>query len=128
MGKRLTASEETALLQETIRAAHEATQGLREAIREAKELGTQLVRDFEHIHATEIKQLSNFFTEESNRHAADLNTAVERARGMINDKIMTGAAVFDPHTMTVAITWGGGKFADDQPPPYPDVAQKEDTQ
>lgn len=119
MGKRLTASEETALLQATVREAHEATQALRAAIREAKELGFGLVADFERIHATEIKQLSNFFTEESNRAAADLNAAVEQARTMIANEIMAGEAVFDRDTMTVSIRWGGMAFDSQVPLPFP---------
>lgn len=125
MGRRLTASEETALLQQTIREAHEATKALHAAIKEAKELSLTLVGEFERIHATEIKQLSNYFTKESNRHAAGLNADVAHARMMINEQIMAGEAVFDRHTSTVRISWGAGSFDDRVPLPYPEVAPKE---
>ena len=119
MGKRLTASEETALLQATVREAHEATQALRAAIKDVKELGVTLVGDFERIHATEIKQLSNFFTEESNRASADLNTAIEQARKMITDQIMAGKAVFDADRREVVISFGAGAFDSAVPLPFP---------
>lgn len=119
MGKRLTASEETALLQATVREAHEATQALRVAIKDAKELGLMLVSEFERIHATEIKQLSNFFTKESNRVSADLNTRIEQARKMITDQIMAGKAVFDADRREVVISFGPYAFDSAVPPPYP---------
>lgn len=127
MGRKLTASEETALLQQTIKAAHEATQALNDAIRQATRLAPQLVSDFEDTHRREIELLSNYMTAEANRHAAALNAEVEQARRMINDQIMSGKAVFNRHTSTVTITWGPGSFNDSQPPPYPLVAQREDT-
>ncbi|HTM85006.1 MAG TPA: hypothetical protein VL179_08905 [Mycobacterium sp.] len=128
MGHRLTASEETAALKATIREAHEATKTLRAAIKEAKELGATLVTDFERIHATEIRQLSNHFTEESNRHAASLNADIKRAKDMIFNQIMSGELVLDPQTGTVRLRLGGGRFDEHVPPPYPQVAPKEEHQ
>lgn len=120
MGRRLTASEETALLQQTIREAHEATQALNDAIRAANLLSPRLVADFEATHQREIKQLSNFFTEESNSASADLNAAIEQARQMIANEIMAGEAVFDRETMTVSIKWGGMAFDSQVPLPFPE--------
>ena len=128
MGRKLSASEETELLRQVTREAHEATQALRAAIRDARALAPQLVSEFEAVHTREIQQLSNYFTEESNRCSADLNAHVERAREMINDQIMAGKAVFDRNTSTVTISWGPGAFDAQVPIPYPQVAQKETQQ
>jgi len=119
MGKRLTANQETALLQQTIREAHEATQALRDVIREATRIASRLVADFEETHHREIAELSNFFTQESNRASADLNAAIEQARVMITKQIMHGKAVFDAHTRTVTIEFGTGRFDDQVPLPFP---------
>lgn len=119
MGKRLTASEETALLQATIREAHEATQALNAAIKAANLLSPRLVADFEATHHREISELSNYFVQESNRASADLNAAVEQARTMIANEIMAGEAVFDRDTMTVSIKWGGMAFDSQVPLPFP---------
>ncbi len=119
MGRRLTASEETALLRETIREAHEVTRALRAAIKEAGLLAPRLVDDFEATHHREIAELSNFFTEESNRAAAGLNAAVEAAREMISTQIMSGKAVFNRKTSTVTISWDGTAFDSQVPLPNP---------
>lgn len=119
---------EITTLRALIREAHEATQGLRQAIRDALALQPGLVTKFEQYHDREIKLLSNFFTEESNRHAAALNADIERARMMINETIMAGEAVFDRETMTVSITWGKGSFDASVPLPYPEVTEQEKTQ
>ena len=94
-------------------------------IKEAKELKATLVPDFERIHATEIAQLSNFFTTEANRHATELNADILRARRMIEEQIMAGEAVFDRRSETVVIRWTGPAFDDQQPLPYPHLPAKE---
>lgn len=127
MGHRLTPEQEAQQLRQATREAHEAMQGLNAAIREARSLEPLVIAHFEEVHRREIEQLSNYFTEESNRHAAALNADVERAREMINEQIMSGKAVFDRHTMSVTITWGKGSFDDQAPLPYPNTAPKEDT-
>lgn len=128
MGRKLTASEETALLQQTVRDAHEATQALNAAIKEAGLLAPRLVADFEATHAREIKQLSNYFTEESNKASADLNAAVEQAMTMIVNQIMAGEAVFDADTRTVAIRFGASRFDSDVPLPFPSEKTWKDSQ
>lgn len=125
MGHKLTASEETALLQRVTREAHEATRAARQATREARQLADQLVSDFEAIHAREIQQLSNYFTEESNRHAASLNADVERARAMIFEEIMAGTLVLNPLTGELSLRWGDVRFDERQPLPYPQTPPKE---
>jgi len=128
VGKPLSASEETALLKDTVRQAHEVLKDLRAAIREARALEPALVAEFEATHHREIKILSNYFVEESNSKAAELNAAVENARLMIKDQIMAGEAVFDRNTSTVKISFGAGAFNDQVPPPYPHLAVKETDQ
>lgn len=128
MGKRLTASEETQLLQATIREAHEATQGLRAAIREAEALAPSLVAKFEQFHTDEIRQLSNYFTEESNRHAASLNADIKHAKEMIFNQIMAGELLLDPERGVVMLRLGDWEFDEHQPTPYPQTAPKETPQ
>lgn len=126
MGRKPVLTDEEQRLRQATREAHEAAQELRAAIREARSLEPLVVSHFEEVHRREIEQLSNYFTEESNRHAASLNADVERAREMINEQIMSGKAVFDRHTGTVTISWGPGAFDANAPLPYPHVARKEE--
>lgn len=128
MGRKLTVSEETEVLAGVVRAAHEALKDLKAAIREARALEPGLVEQYEATHHREIKQLSNFFTEESNHAATTLNNTVEEARVSIRDQLMAGEAVFDRHTSTVTIRFGSGAFDDQVPPPYPEVTTKETDQ
>lgn len=128
MSKHIPPGTEAAALRELISEARRAAGELHAAIKEAKELSLTLVSEFERIHATEIKQLSNFFTEESNRAAADLNAAVEQARTMIANEIMAGEAVFDRDTYTVSIKWGGMAFDSQVPLPFPNEQTWKETQ
>ena len=128
MGHRPSASEEVQQLRQATREAHEAAQQLKAVIREARALEPALVAQFEDIHRREIQQLSNYFTEESNRSCASLNHAVEQAREIITDQIMSGEAVFDPRACKVTIRFGPGKFDDAVPPPYPQAPKKESHQ
>lgn len=128
MGRKPTPSEEVQQLRQATREAHEATQALNAALKEAGLLAPRLVADFEATHRREISQLSNFFTEESNRAAADLNAAVEQARTMIANEIMAGEAVFDRDTMTVSIKWGGMAFDSQVPLPFPNEQTWKDSQ
>lgn len=128
MGKHVPNGQEATVLRELISDARRAVGELFEAIKEAKELKASLVPDFERIHAEEIKQLSNFFTSESNRHAADLNKNIERAREMIFKRIMAAEVTFDRHTNQVTMRWDGTLFDDQQQPPYPEVTRTETQQ
>lgn len=119
MGRHVPPGQEATVLRALIAEARQATRGLDAAIKEAKELGFGLVADFERIHATEIKQLSNYLTEESNKANADLNAAIEQARAMIVNQIMAGEAVLDADTRTVAIRFGAGSFDSQVPLPFP---------
>ena len=125
MGHRPTASEEVQQLRQATREAHEAAQELRAAIREAKALEPGLVAQFEAVHQREIQQLSNYFNEESNRHAAQLNADVERAKDMIMNDIMSGELVLNADKNEVRLRLGGHRFDEHQPPPYPRVTKKE---
>lgn len=128
MGHTLTPSEEAQQLRQATREAHEAMQGLSDLLRQVKQLHPTLVADFEAVHDREIKLLSNFLNEESNRLAADLNRHVDAAKQMISDQIMAGEAVFDRDTATVRIRFGSTKFDDQTPLPYPEVTPKETKQ
>lgn len=128
MGKPLSASEETRLLKDTIREAHEATQALWTAISVASKLTPDLVGQFEAAHTREVHLLSNYFQSEMNRQAAELNAAIEQAKEIIKNQIMAGEAIFDRHTSTVTIKFGAGVFDAAIPMPYPEVTTKETDQ
>ena len=128
MGHRPTASEEVQQLRQATREAHEAAQELRAAIREARALEPGLIAQFEAIHQREVRQLSNHFNEESNRHAAALNAEVEHAKDMIMNDIMSGELVLSADKREVRLKLGNRRFDDRQPPPYPQVTPKESNQ
>lgn len=125
MGHRLTASEETAALRQATREAHEAMQGLRSLLREARDLAANLTTDYQAYHDRELKELANALAIEHNQVSRDLNESIETARRLISDQIMAGKAVFDRETSTVVISWGNGAFDANVPPPYPEVARQE---
>lgn len=127
MGRNIPAGQEAQALRRLIRQAHEAAKKLDDSIRQADRLADRLVADFEAIHAREIKQLSNFFTEESNRHAADLNADVERAGAMIVEEIMAGELRLDPAQQSFTLRLGATRFDEHQPLPYPSTPPKEST-
>lgn len=128
MGKPLSASEETALLKDTVRQAHEVLKDLRAAIREARALAPELVAGYEATHHREIKQLSNFFQSEMNRQSAELNTAVRAARIEITDQLAMAELVIDRDTKQARLLFSGRKFDDQIPLPYPEVTTKETDQ
>lgn len=125
MGHRLTPSEEAQQIRQATREAHEAAQQLKDLLREARLLAATLTTEYQAYHDRELKELANALIAEHNQASADLNTAIEQARIMIVNQIMTGSAVFDRSTSTVTISWGAGKFDDQQPPPYPGDYLKE---
>lgn len=127
MGHRLTPSEEAQQIRQATREAHEAAQQLKDLLKEARLLTATLTTEYQAYHDREIKELGNALAIEHNQASADLNTAIEQARIMIVNQIMTGSAVFDRSTSTVTISWGAGKFDDHQPLPYPEVTAKEST-
>lgn len=128
MGRKPELTPEERALRDLIRQAHEASQELRQAIREARRLAEHLVEEFEAIHAREVKQLSNFLAEESNRHAAGLNADVRQAREMIFNQIMAGELVLSADRQEVSLTFGATQFDDHQPLPYPEIPPKENQQ
>lgn len=125
MGHRLSASEEVQQLRQATREAHEAMQGLRDLLREARDLAANLTADYQAYHDRELKELANALNIEHNQVSRDLNASIETARRMICEQIMAGKAVFDRNTSTVSISWGIGAFDDHVPPPFPDQAPKE---
>lgn len=128
MGRQPTPSEEVQLLRQATREAHEAIKDLRAAIREANDLASTLVARFEQIHTDEIRQLSNHFTQEANRHASDLNADVTHAKEMIFRQIMAGELVLDPNTNVIRLRLGDWRFDDQIPLPYPQHTPKENPQ
>lgn len=128
MGKRLTASEETRLLQDTIRLAHEATQALNDAIRQANALTPALVQEFEETHHRELAQLSNHMTAEGNRAAADLNASVDAARAEILRQLTAAELILDKDHDVVRLLFNRGRFDDQVPMPFPNHESKETTE
>jgi uncharacterized protein (DUF433 family) len=100
-------------------------QGLRDLLREARQLTLTLTADYQAYHDNELKQLSNALSIEQNQAARDLNEAIENARILITDQIMAGEAVFDAKTSTVIIRFGAGAFDPNILLPYPEVTPKE---
>jgi hypothetical protein len=127
VGHRLTASEETALLRATIRQAHEATQELQAAIKEARLLAPRLVADFEALHLREMTQLANHFQSEMNRQAANLNESVDTARAAILQQLTASEMVLDNTSGMVRLLFPTGKFDDRIPLPHPQVTPEENT-
>ena len=128
MGRRLTASEETALLQATVREAHEATQGLRDSIRDALMLTVRLVDDFQAIADAEVRDFSNHLQTEINRQSAELNAAVDKARDVILHQLTATEMIIDKENEVVRLKFPPGKFDDNQRLPYPHIAKQERTQ
>lgn len=128
MGRRIPDGQEPQVLRELISEARTAARELRDAIRDANHLAATLTSDYQAYHDQEIRELSNAITQEYNQVARDLNQAIERARIMINNQIMSGVAVFDVTTETVSIHWGAGMFDDHQKNPYPRTSRKGNTQ
>lgn len=125
MNRRATLTEEEQRLRQATREAHEAMAGLRDLLRQTRTLAATLTRDYQAYHDQELKSLANALVIEHNQVSADLNDSIEQARIMIRDQIMAGEAVFDRETSTVRISFGPGKFDDNQPLPYPEVTPKE---
>lgn len=125
MAKRLSASEETELLRQTIREAHEATQALWDAIRAANLLTPRLTADFEAHANAEIRSLSNNLQQEMNQQSADLNAAVANARTEIIHQLALSHPIIDPDTGLVSLIWPPGRFDDQIPLPYPQNPPKE---
>jgi len=125
MTKKLTASEEEQRLRQATREAHEAMQGLADLLRQAHQLAPTLIDQFSKVHKAEIKQLSDYITDEMNRHARSLNADVERAKDMIFNQIMTGDLVFDADSQTLQLKLGTMRFDDQQPYTTPQIASKE---
>lgn len=125
MGRQPTPSEEVQLLRQATREAHEAIQDLRTAIREARALAPALVDDFQATADTETQQLANHLQTEMNHQAAELNAAVDRARTQIVEQLRASELVFDETSGRIKIMFGGGRYDDNCPLPYPDLPPKE---
>lgn len=118
MGKRLTANEETTLLLRVIREAHEATQALNQAIRDATALEPKLVAEFEKIANREIRRLSNHLQAAMNQASAELNTAVAEARGEIIRQLTLAEIIYDRDSGSLKVVFQGGTFDTRMPLPY----------
>lgn len=128
MGRRLTASEETRALQEATRTAHEALKELKAAMREAAAMTTLLVREYQDTHRAEIKALSNYFIIVTNRQSAELNESVEAARQEIMRQLTTSSLEIGEDGRTLKVVFGGRRFDDRQPIPYPKAPVWKDTE
>lgn len=125
MGRKLTASEETRLLQDTIRQGHELLAGLRTALREAGQLAPDLVDAFERHHQREMQQLSDHLNREGNRMAAELNASVHTARQEIIRQLAFAELIIDPKSDTVKIKFSADRFDDQVPPPRTTINPRE---
>lgn len=120
MGRTLTPAEETELLRDTIRAAHETIKDLRKAIREAALLSDHLIARFETTANNQIRQLANWIQAEMNRHAASLNTDVAGARQEIVNQLAATYLEYDQDTGRIKLLFPAGAFDENVPLPHPD--------
>lgn len=127
MGRKLTASEETRLLQDTVRAAHEALAALNAAIKQANQLQPTLVAEFEQRHQQETRQLTRFLQAEMNRHAAALNTDVDRARKQIVTALAASQLEYNEQDGTISLLFPNVRFNDNVPLPHTTLTNTEGT-
>lgn len=113
------------MLTAATRAAHEAAQEIKDLIREAITLRATLITEFERIHRTEIKELSNHLTSEANRQASQLNTEVRAARQAILEHLSTLKPHLDTENGLIVLEMPDALFNDQQPMPYPPRTTKE---
>jgi F0F1-type ATP synthase membrane subunit b/b' len=125
MGRRPTPAEEAAAVKAAVREAHEAIQELRDLLKQARQLTPSLMQRFEYQANKEIKEMSNWVTSESNRHAADLNASVGQARSMIMEAITHANLTLNPETGLFTLKFPAIEFDDQVPPPYPAKPRKE---
>lgn len=128
MGHKLTADGEAKLLRDLIREAHEATQALNQAIRQARQLAPGLVAEFEQLHRTEMQLLQNHLTAEQNRASADLNQAVEDARDQICEQLTAQEMILDHRAGVMRVIFTGKRFDDQVTPPAVPLEKREISQ
>lgn len=127
MGHRLTPAEEAQVLRDLIREAHEAMQGLNQAIKEARALQPSLIAQFEQTHQREMQLLQNHMTAEQNHASADLNQAVSTARDEICRQLTMQEMILDHSGGVVKVLFSGRRFDDQVTPPTVQLAQGETT-
>lgn len=128
MGRRPDLPAEEHRLRQATREAHEAIQGLNDAIKEARNLTAGLVSQYELLHETEMRQLSNHLQEQHNEAAIQLNDAVIAARAHILRLLTIAEMKADVDNGTIRISWPDGKFDENVPPPYPHLKAKDTSQ
>lgn len=120
MGHNPDPAAEAEQLRGLIRDAHAAVKDLRAAIRETEQLRAQLTARFEESAGDAIKELSNFLQSEGNRMTASLNASVEAARAELAKRLFDARIQYDRRADNFAIVFGGAKFVEDEPMPYPE--------
>jgi len=125
MGHKLTASQETALLQATVRAAHEAISALNDLMAQAQKVLNGYLRGFDKIHQTQVQQLSNYFQTEMNRQSAELNVSVDNARKLILEHFAQVQPEYDAKDGVIRLYWPNLQFDEHVPPPYPHATPEE---
>lgn len=120
-------TEEMRIIRDVIREAHEAVKDLRNAIRDANRLAPTLTDRFREHADREIGELDNHLQAIINDQSTQLNAAVKTARDAIIKHLLITEMVLDPDTQRVSFHFPPIRFADDTPPPRPDVQPKEVT-
>lgn len=95
MGRKLTTSEETRLLQDIIRQAHEATKALNAAIKQANALHPTLTAQLEAHVNQEMKSLSDHVKTEQAKAVRYLNESVTYARDQITRQMIASELQLD---------------------------------
>lgn len=120
MGHARDATAEQEQLRQLIRDAHAAAKDLRAVIREARGVGAVLAEAVSAELNAELAKATNHLQAEQNRHSAELNTAVGAARQEILRQLAVSRIEYDQEADNWRIVFGGGRFDDAIPPPYPE--------
>lgn len=110
MGRTRSTNEETRILQDTVRAAHEATKDLNAAIKVALALAPTLISEFEAVHQRETKLLVAFLEKQADDLASTLNIDVTNAREEILRQLSISEMVVDKETGALRIRFNGTRF------------------
>jgi Sec-independent protein translocase protein TatA len=103
-------------LREATREAHAAVKDLRAAIRGARQLAGQLADEMQDRANAELAEWVNCMQADQNRHATELNAAVQRARDAIIEALTLAELEPDEEMKTLRVTFRGPLFDDKAQP------------
>lgn len=108
---RIPAARDTAeQLREATRDAHAAIKDLQAVIRAARQTAEELAERYMARVEAEHRAATEFLQAEQNKHAADLNVAVDAARDAIMQALTLAELTPDPEFRTLKVKFKGGRF------------------